>query len=80
MFRNVAEASGKSPELKTEKEWRESMQNMLKDPIAKTVYLQTGSLAAAAVANEHRAEILSGKMTKAQYADLVKRVLSAGKI
>lgn len=66
-----------SPAVKTEKEWGEAMQNMLRDPVARTAYLRSGSLPAAAVAYENRAEILSGKMTKEQYLDLLKRVLAA---
>lgn len=79
VVRNVAESLEKSPGLRTEKEWNESMQNMLEDPIARTAYLRSGSLPAAAVAFENRAKISSGEMTKEQYLELVRRVLATGK-
>lgn len=79
----MAEISGKSPERppgsKTEKEWNDLMLEISSSPIAKTIYLQTGSLTAAAVAHEYRDEIISGRMDKVQYLDLVKRVKKAVK-
>lgn len=72
-------AGAKTEGVKTEKEWQSEIKKMLEDPIARTVYGRTGSVTAAAVAYERRAEISSGKMTKEQYMALVKRVLEAAK-
>jgi protein phosphatase len=67
----------RSGDTKTEKEWGETIQDMLRNPVAKTVYLRTGSLTAATVAYENRDKI--SQMTKDQYLALVKRVLLATK-
>lgn len=79
----MAEISVKSPERspgsKTEKEWNDLMREIANSLIAKTIYLQTGSLTAAAVAHEYRDEIISGRMDEAQYLEMVKRVKNAAK-
>lgn len=81
VVRNTGKLAEKSPEgsgdVKTEKEWGESLQNVFNNPIARTVYLRTGSLTAATVAYENRDKI--DRMTKEQYLAFVKRVLLATK-
>ncbi len=77
VVKNTGKTPEKSPDLKTEKEWGETIQDMLKNPVAKTVYERTGSLTAATVAYENRDRI--GRMTKDQYLALVKKVLLAAK-
>lgn len=79
VVKNTGRMAEKSADVRKDKEWKETMQDMLQDPIAKTVYLRTGSLTASAVAHEYRDEIISGRMDKAKYLEMVKRAKRAAK-
>lgn len=76
----ISEKSSEGPPgSKTEKEWNDLMREIANSPIAKTIYMQTGSLMAAAVAHEYRDEIISGRMDIVKYLEMVKRVKKAAK-